>query len=174
VNVQPREMLLLVVTGSVALFGVSALLGRARFDEWRDLRATAQQVHADIAQNQALVAEREKWATEFDKVKALVPSFPRDRDMTVYWQGLVERVAERHELKIQKQQSGKERQIGDTYELPIEIRECEGKLDAFVHFLFDLQSQSVMVDTRYLRIKPKNKQLMSGRVYLYCAYARDA
>ena len=172
-KVHPREMLLLVVTASVALFGVSALLGRARFDEWRELRATARQVRADIAQNRALVAEREKWEAEFKNVEKLVPSFPRDRDMTVYWQGLVESVADRHELKIQKQQSGKERRIGDTYELPIEVRECEGKLDAFVHFLFDMQNQGAMVDTRYLRIKPKGKELMSGRIYLYCAYTRD-
>ncbi len=172
-KVNPREIVLLVATASVALFGVTSLLARARVDEWRELRAEEQRVRDGIAQNQALVAEQAKWEGEFNQVKDFVPSFPRDRDMTVYWQGMLETVAARHGLKIISKQSREERRIGDTYELPIEVRECEGSLDAFVHFLFDMQTQGAMVDVRYLRIKPKDKTLRTGRLYLYCAYTRE-
>ncbi len=172
-NVNPREIVLLVATASVALFGVTSLLARERLAEWRELSAEQQRVREAIAESRALVGERDAWQAKLDAVKEMVPGFPRDRDMTVHWMGLIEAVAGRHGLRIQKHQGGEERRIGDTYELPIEIRECEGSLEAFVRFLFDLQSQGAMVDVRYLRVKPKDKTLLTGRVNLFCAYTRE-
>ena len=63
--------------------------------------------------------------------------------------------------------------MGDVFELPIEVRDWEGSLEALVGFLFELQSQGAMLDIRHLVMKPNEKKVLRGRFVLYCAYTRE-
>ncbi len=172
-KITARETVLGLITISVALFGVTGLLARSKIDDWKAVRAQQIEVRSSIVRSQELVEQREKWDARMGELQGSMPRFPKGKRMDVYWSTEMERKASAHGLKILRHEVGGELQEGPIYELPIECRDWEGSLDALVHFLFDLQSEGAMLDIRYLRIKPKDKVLRTGRFSLYCAYMRD-
>jgi len=174
VKISARESFMALITGAVVLFGVTGMLGRTKLDEFKDIRQQQEDIRNSIERNRHLVEQRDKWTERMEKFKGMMPVFPKDKKMDVYWVSEMEKLAGTHSLKIIKQEVGSEHQEGPIYELPIECRDWEGTLDSLVHFLFDLQSKGAMLDIRYLRIKPKSKTIRKGRFSLYCAYMRDS
>ncbi len=173
-KVTARESILALATVSVALFGVTGLLARSKVEDWKMIRQQQAQARNSIEQSQTLVLQRDQWEQRMGGLKQMMRPFPRDKRMDVHWTSQMETRASAHGLKIVRHEVGNERQEGPIYELPIECRDWEGSLDALVHFLFDLQSEGAMLDIRYLRVKPKDKVLRTGRFSLYCAYMRES
>jgi len=169
-----REVVLAVVAFAAALFGVTALLARPRLDEWKELRARQRAVVQEIGADRSLLQESEKWAALLAEKSELLPQHPPDKEVDVYWLSVMDLLALKNGLSITKRQVGEEKKHGDIYELPIECKEWGGRLDALVHFLFELQSEGAMLDVRQLQIRPTDKGLLRGRFTLYCAYTRGA
>ena len=172
-KLSPREGVLLLVTASVILFGGSVFLVRPRLDAWRESRRQQAELSREIAGDKALVAEREKWDAEFDGLREKLTRHAADKKMEIYWLSMMDAVAVRHGLTISRRQAGEEQRNGEVYELPIEVNEWEGTLDALVHFLFDLQEQGGMLDVRQLFVKPKGQDSLRGRFVLLCAYTKE-
>ena len=171
-KVTARELILLVITLGVALFGVTALLSRAKIDEWKAVRREQAEVRDEIAEDQRLLTTRDQWAEKFESLKTFLPQFPAEQKMDVHWLALMDQLAAQHGVRITKRQVGEEKPMGDVVELPIEVRDWEGSLDAITHFLFDLQAQGAMLDVRQILMKPNEQKVLRGRFLLYCAYTR--
>jgi len=171
-TITPRESML-ALTAPI-LFGGSALVARGRLDRWREIKAEQARLRGEIEADRALVAEREKWETEFAALSRMLPSFPADRKMDVHWLSVMDAAASRHGVSITRRRVGEEKQEGDVYELPIEVEHegWQGSLEALVRFLFELQSEGAMLDIRQLRVTPRSDGQLSGRFTLYCAYRR--
>lgn len=172
-TINRREMVLMAVTGLAALFGFSSMAVRPGLEEWRQLRIERDRIEASIAENRELVADEALWSDRLEGVRHRMPTVAPDARMDVHWLGFVERLAARHGLRILRLQAGRERVSGDIYELPIEINDSEGTLEAFVHFLFELEGEGAMIDVRYLRLRPKDDTIRTGRISLLCAYTRE-
>jgi len=172
-TVNRRELTLMAITGAAALFGLSSLAARSRIEEWQQLRIERERLESVIEQSRRLVADEDSWMERLEAVRHRMPSFPGDARMDVHWLGVVERLAARHGLRITRLQAGRERVSGDIYELPIEISDSEGTLEAFIHFLFELEGEGAMIDVRYLRLRPKDDTIRTGRISLLCAYTRE-
>lgn len=172
-KISPRETMLAVATLSVALFVGTGLLASSKLDEFKTMRQEQQQLRMSIERNKRLVENADEWTARMGELQGMMPRFPQSKRMDVHWSTEMEKKAATHNLKIIRHEMGAERQEGPIYELPIECRDWEGSLDSLVHFLFDLQSEGAMLDIRYLRIKPKDKIVRSGRFSLYCAYMRE-
>ncbi|MBN1557519.1 MAG: hypothetical protein JW951_05165, partial [Lentisphaerae bacterium] len=168
-----REGILLLATLSVALFGGSALLVRGRLDAWGEQQRRQAELRAEIAEDKALVEERERWEAEFADLRGLLTRHAPDKKMDIYWLSLMDATAARHGIEINRRQAGEEARNGEVYELPIEVKEWAGTLEALVHFLFDLQEQGGMLDIRELYIKPRADGELRGRFVLQCAYTRE-
>jgi len=82
-------------------------------------------------------------------------------------------VATRNGFTIARRQTGKEAEVGDVYELPIDCKDWEGSLESLVKFLYDLNREGAMLDVRQLYVRPSNKPgYLKGTFTLYCAYMR--
>ena len=176
-KMSPRETVLVLATGAVALFGGSALLGRSKIDEWKDLNRQQAAVRSQIEQDKKMLVERPRWQKEFQKLRGMLPQYPLDKKMDVHWLSVMDELAKKHGINITQRQVGEEKRVGDIYELPIECKDWDGQLDAMVHFLFDLQAEGAMLDVRQMMVKPKEPRTddsLRGRVTLYCAYTRAA
>ncbi|MCE9615327.1 MAG: hypothetical protein K8T26_13735 [Lentisphaerae bacterium] len=171
-KISARELLLLLLTVGMALFGITAILARPRFEQWKTLRRDQEALQAEIAEDQRLLASRATWEREFESLKSYLPQYPIEKKMDVHWLSVMDNLASKHGVRVTKRQVGDEARLGDIYELPIEVREWEGSLDAIVHFLFDLQSQGAMLDVRQLLMKPNEQKELRGRFVLYCAFTR--
>jgi hypothetical protein len=167
-----RETIMAVVTCTVVLFGVTAIMAKSRIDEWKDLLSKQADIEMQIDRNQRLIDSKGVWQKKLSELQKALPEYPVDKKMDVYWMSIMDEVASRHGVKILKRQVGEEKVVGDVYELPIEVKEWEGSLNAIVHFLFDLQSQGAMLDIRQLQMKPKSGEILRGYFSLYCAYSK--
>ena len=171
-KISPRELVLLVATTSVALFGGTAILARPQIEAWKDAVEKQGKVRGEIEKSSRLIQSRELWAKKFETLGKLIPQFPADKPMEVHWLTLMDEIAARHGLNISSRKAGEQKKVGDVYELPIEVKEWDGSLDAITHFMFDLQAAGAMLDLRQLYIKPKEDRSLRGRFTLYCAYTR--
>lgn len=168
-----RESVLVVATLAALLLGASMMLAKPKVVEWGEIRTRQAALRAEIARDKALVAEREEWASRFEEVSGMLSRHPATQKMDIYWMSIMDRLAAKHGVTISKRQVGEEKQAGEVYELPIEVKEWEGSLDALVHFLFDLQNEGAMLDVRQLLVKPKAGGILRGRFVLFCAYTRE-
>ncbi len=173
-KMSPREMVLLMATLAVALFGITALLARPRFDEWKALRLAQHELREELAQDRRLLESRARWEDEFEALRSYLPQYPVDQKMDIHWMSIMDQLAAKHRVRINTRQAREERQVGDVYELPIEVRDWEAPLDSLVRFLFELQSQGAMLDLRQLTMKPNEQKVLRGRFLLYCAFTRAA
>lgn len=171
----PQEKRLTVALVIVLLVAITGFSARGRLEAWRAARKQLEAVRADLARRRALTAAGDQWKQRFDDLSDLMPVFEPGRKLDTYWLSVMDRIAAAHELRIIRRQAGKEERIGDVYEMPIECREWEGSLGALVGFLYDLQSEGIMLDMRYLYMRPRqsgNPDTLRGRFELYCAYMR--
>jgi len=171
-KISSRETVLFLATAGIGLFGVTALLARPRFEEWKDLHVTQRQVIDSIERSNRLIAGRAAVEAEYDSLTGKFPPVDKKAESKVHWLTTVEEIASKRGLKLLAHKIGKESDLGDICELTIDCSKWEGTIDALVHFLFDLQQKDAMVDVQYLRIKPKDKALRTGRFILSCAYMR--
>jgi hypothetical protein len=174
VKISSRELILMLLTGGAALFGGTAILGRSRFELIKKLSEDQFKVRQEIDRSDRMIQSREHWTKLFEELGRKLPQFPSDKNMSVHWLTLMDEVASRHDVKISKRQVGEEKKFGDVYELPIEIKEWEGKQESVFRFMIDLQKEGVMLDLRQLYIKRKDDRSLTGRFTLYCAYMRMA
>jgi len=175
-KVSRREVVLAVMTFGVGLFGGTAIMVRAKLDEWLDLRQEQRKILEQIEEDRTVLAEHERWSREFADLSRMLTEFPADKKMDVYWLSVMDELAKKHGVTISQRQAGEEKRIGDVYELPVECLRWEAPLEALVHFLFDLQSEGAMLEIREMLITPKEPRtdnLLRGRFTLYCAYTRE-
>ncbi|MGQ9661030.1 MAG: hypothetical protein ACUVWX_01675 [Kiritimatiellia bacterium] len=171
-KLSPRELILLVVTAIVTLFGGTYFVVRGRLDEWKEISRSIEELQRQIELQQRLVETRGKWEAELKRLGRSLPVFPPDQKMDVHWLSLMDEIASAHHVIIAKRQAGEEKKVGDLYELPIECSEWEGTLEALVGFLYDLEEKGGMLDVRQLFIKPKGQGVLRGRFSLVCAYTK--
>jgi len=175
-KIHAREAVLMMSTASVALFAGTVLLARPKLDAWGDVRRKQAEARDLIEREQKLLAGEAAWQKQYAELRAMIPLYPAEKKMDVYWSSIMDELARKHGVNIVKRRPLGEEKVGDMYELPIVCSDWEGSLDAIVHFLFDLQSQGAMLDIRQLLIKPKDQKsggMLRGSFTLYCAYMRE-
>jgi hypothetical protein len=172
-KISPREMIMAFATVTLVVFGVSYFVLQPKIGAWKKLVEEETNLKQSIGGYKQMIAQKDYVTARLKKVSALLPVYPEDKEMDVYWMSVMDSIAKKNNLVITKRQSGKETKTGSIYELPIECREWAGDLDSLVYFLFDLQKEGGMMDVRQLSIKPKTKSNLKGRFLLYCAYTRE-
>ncbi len=173
-KLSPRESILALATCTVVIFGVSFIVAHSKFGRWKELNGQQNDIATRMDEQNKLIEQKVKWQAEFSEFEKLLPKYQADSKVDVQWLSVMDRLASRHGVGIGRRQAGIEKKVGDVYELPIDCFECEGKEDAMIHFLFDLQAQGAMLDMRYLNLKTKAGGLLRAQVFtLYCAYLRE-
>lgn len=173
IKVSPREMVMVFVTVTVVLFGATYFLLQPKIMVWKEYVKQERDLKQTISSYRQVIAQKDIVSERLRNVSALLPSYPADKEMDVYWMSVMDSIANKNNLVINKRQAGEETQTGSIYELPIECRDWSGTLEALVHFLFELQKEGGMMDVRQLTVKPKSKADLKGRFLLYCAYTRE-
>jgi len=174
-TVTNREKVIMAITGMVILYGILGLSAKTQLAKWNSAREVYRQTLQTMTMERLLITQRAVWDSRYAKVQDLMPVFPADKPVDTYWLALMDKAATKNGLNIDKRQVDAEKQVGDVYEIAIECKDWEGSLDALVHFLYDIESEGVMMDIRqmYVRPHPTNRALLRGTFTLYCAYMRD-
>lgn len=172
-KVSTREMMLLWVTGMVALFGVTYMLAVPRIKEWKDLADRQQKALRGIEVTERLIAQKPQWQKKLADFRKRLPQYPPDKDVTADLLIRIEKLASANGIQMPARDSEKEVLKGDMYELAVNCK-WEGKLDSLVHFLFDLQNEDAILDASQLTVAPNEKRVLRGSFTVYCSYSRTS
>ena len=169
-----REKNMLLIVGVLALYAIAALSYKKQAENWKIARRTYQTAVKKFQDENALIASRAEWRKKYEEMRSLMPVFPYEKDVDTHWLNVMDSVAQRNDLTISRRQTGREEEVGDVYELPIECKDWEGTLEALVKFLYDMNKEGAMLDVRQLYIRPSPRAgYLTGTFTLYCAYMRD-
>ena len=171
--VSSREKNMLLIIGVLALYAIAALSYKKQAENWKVARRTYQTAVKKFEDENALIASRAEWRKKYEEMRSLMPVFPYEKDVDTHWLNIMDSVAQRNDLTISRRQTGREEEVGDVYELPIECMDWEGTLESLVKFLYDMHKEGGMLDVRqlYIRTSPRAGYL-KGTFTLYCAYMR--
>lgn len=172
-TVTTREKSMLLIAVVLVLYAVAALSYKTQLANWKREERIYKTAQKKLADERALIAARADWAERYTQMSDLMPVFPYEQDVATYWLNLMERASNESGLMIARRQTGKESEVGDVFELPIECRDWEGTLESLVKFLYEVQRVGAMLDVRQLYVRPTNNPgYLKGTFTLYCAYMR--
>jgi len=166
--------LLVTVTLLALLFGSLGMTARKRLEVIRQKADYVAALTRTNAAERVLIELGPQWHERYNQVRDQMPVFEPGRQVDTYWLSRMDTLATQYGVQILRRQVGREELVGDVYEFSIECREWEGTLDAFVRFMFAMQTEGAMLDVRDLLIRPHPSaaNLMRGSFVLYCAYMR--
>lgn len=171
-----REKAVLAVLGMVLLYFLAAALWFvSQQDAWRKAARSYAQARKTYLDECRLISERQKWNQAYEDEKALMPMFEAGKVTDTTWQRKMEEIATKNHISISQRQVGKEEEVGDVYELPIEVKSWEGALESLVKFLHELENTDEgMFDVRTINMRPSSKRgYLKGSLTVTCAYMRE-
>ena len=172
-TITAKERNMLMITMVLVLYAAAFLFYRKQSENWKKHMRIYQGAREKYVSECALIAAKDEWDARYREMCTLMPVFPYDKDVDTHWLNVMDTVATGQKLSITRRQTGKEEEVGDVYELPIDCKNWEGTLESLVNFLYGLRQQGAMLDVRQLYIRPDSKKgYLKGTFALYCAYMR--
>lgn len=171
-KISPREMVLVWITGSIALMGLTFILCAPRIKEWKSFQDKQAVMNRKLEVTQNLVSQGPKWDARLAEIRKKLPLYAPDKDVTADLLIKIERIANAHGLNLPSRDLEKETLKGDMYELAANCK-WEGKLESLVRFLFDLQQEDAILDVSQLSVSPSEKKGLRGSFTVYCSYSRN-
>ncbi len=173
-----KDKAVLAIVGMTMLYAVGGFLWfKALADkasDWnRSQRKYAEAVKT-YQRERALIARKAYWNDAYEEEREKMPMFPEGENVGTHWLGRMDSIASENHISISSRQSGKEVEVGDVYELPVEVKSWEAGLEPLVNFLFALEhAEEAMFDIRAIDIRPSShKGFLKGQFTLTCAYMR--
>ena len=175
-NSSLKEKALMAVLGTVLLYGAAAAswFFYAQ-DAWKKSSRAYDKAKETYLKERKLISERGKWAAAYEDEKSNIPTFESGKATDTTWLGIMDKIALESKILITHRQPGKEVDAGEVLELPIEVRNWEGSLEALVRFMYELENTDQgMFDLKNLNFKPSSKKgYLRGSFTLTCAYMRE-
>jgi len=168
-----KEKNMLMITLVLVFYAVAALCYKGQKLKWENAKQKYRIDHETYLAERDLIRNKAEWDEKYKQMCALMPIFPYDKDVDTHWLNIMDTVASENDLGISRRQTGKEEEVGDVYELPVECKNWEGSLKSLVTFLYGLRKEGAMLDVRQLYIRPSTKPgFLKGTFRLNCAYMR--
>ncbi|MBR0196940.1 MAG: hypothetical protein IJQ34_02295 [Kiritimatiellae bacterium] len=171
-----KEKAVASVMGVILLYALAVILFFARQkQEWKKAAKQYDLACEKYRKEKKLIAEKAKWADAYEEEKARMPLFELGKNTDTTWLQKMDELAAKHHVSISQSQGGKEIEVGEVLELPIEVKNWEGALESLVRFLHELENTDEgMFDVRSISFKPSNKKgYLKGSFILTCAYMRE-
>ena len=125
-------------------------------------------------EERALIARKAYWNDEYEAERSKMPMFPEGETVGTHWLGRMDTLAAENHISISSRQSGKEEEVGDVFQLPVDVKGWEAALEPLVEFLFALEhAEEAMFDVKSIDMRPSShKGYLKGQFTLNCAYMR--
>ncbi|MDH3981362.1 MAG: type II secretion system protein M [Kiritimatiellaceae bacterium] len=173
-KISQREMVLGVVTLTAILAGATWYLVNQKIDIHKANKIQIEQLKQQARLDNRRIKMQDEWIAELNELQKDLRVFDTNlKNPSPELMKTINAVAQKYNLDINRNQPRGEKPTGDLFELSINCT-WEGKLEAMVDFLTDLQQQGVRYDVRSLNITPvgKNSGRLKGNMLINCAYMR--
>ncbi|MFC1467235.1 hypothetical protein ACFLQY_00880 [Verrucomicrobiota bacterium] len=167
-----REMILGGLTLSAVVIGLTFWIGESKLKSWKQLSSEKESLREQIEKRERIISRKSLFDKRLTELQQQIPQFESKRQITPELLKGIKSIADKHDLKLPRIQPGKEKQIGDLYELHITCS-WEGSLEAVTRVLFDLQSAGSRYDIAQMHVTPLSADKLKGSMEIACAYYRN-
>lgn len=171
-----RDKKLGMILAMVLLFGILGIWYPKAQRKWKASQTALQQTTQQHTREKIFIGMQPILMEQYSKLRDLMPVFPTGKSVDTYWLPIMDETARKNDVTIAQRAIGGEEEIGEVTELTLECRDWTGRLDALVHFLYDIETRKdAMMDIRQIYMKPNLKQpgTLQGSFTLNCAYMRE-
>ncbi|MDF7825562.1 type 4a pilus biogenesis protein PilO [Pontiellaceae bacterium B12227] len=173
-KISQREMILGVITLATVLGLVTYAIVNGKLDEHKAKKTEIESLRQQIRLDERRIKMQDEWIAELNELQKDLRVFDTKlKNPSPELMKTVNMIANKHQLDIKRNQPRGEKPTDDLYELGINCT-WEGKLEALVGFLAEIQQQGVRYDVRSLNVAPvgKNTNRLKGNMVINCAYTR--
>jgi len=173
-KITERELILGVATLACVVFGGTWYGIDGKVAQWKARKSEIGRLREQITMHEAAIRMQEEWTDELRELEKDLRVFDKNqRSVSPDLMKTVNAIADKHELKITKSNPQQEKPTGDLFELGISCT-WQGKIDAMVGFLTELQQQGVRYNVRTLNVRPvgQNYASLQGNMIIDCAFTR--
>jgi len=173
-----KDKAILAIGGMTLLYAASGFLWfKALTDkasDWNKSQRTYTESVKKYQRERALIAKRAFWEDSYEEEREKMPMFPEGEKVGEHWLERMDEIANKNHMAISTRAAGKEEEVGDVYELPVEVKSWEGALESLVNFLYALEhAEEAMFDIKAIDIRTSShKGYLKGQFTLTCAYMR--
>jgi hypothetical protein len=173
-NISRRETIIGVLTLFVILFGGTYWLGDTQIAEYRELSEEKVRLQREMQLNQKIIERQGSWTNRLAELQSQLPVYEPNISVDGIIQNHIGSIASKTGLNITDTRSDPEKQVGNLFELSIKC-DWQGRLEAVVHFLHQVNEQGLRYDIRDLSIRPdtKNPDILHGDMTIDCAFRRS-
>ncbi len=173
-KISQREMVLGAVTLSAVLIGITWYMVDSHTEQYKAKKIEITNLRAQVRLDERRITMQEEWMAELNELQKDLRVFDSNKkSVAPELMKTIKGISSRHGLDINRSQPYAEKPTDDLFELGINCT-WEGKLEAVVGFLTDLQQQGVRYDVRSLNVTPvgKNTGKLKGNMVINCAYTK--
>lgn len=173
-KISQREMILGVLTITALMGGLTYGIINGKIDAHKAKKTEIENLRQEIRLNERRIKMQDEWISELNELQKDLRVFDtKQKSVSPDLMKTVNTIAKKHAMNITRSQPRTEKPIDDLFELSINCT-WEGKLEALVGFLAEIQQQGVRYDVRTLNVTPvgKNTNRLKGNMVLHCAYTR--
>lgn len=177
-DAQLKNRAVAAIAGMVLLYFLGGALWFVQLNDkasaWNASQKQFKQAREKYLRERKLISEKSRWNDLYDEEREKMPMFPEGEDVNTHWLRQMDALAEKHHVFITTRSPGLEQEVGDVYELPIDVKNWEGGLEPLVRFLYGLEhAEEAMFDVRSIAMRPSShKGAVKGQFTLTCAYMR--
>jgi Tfp pilus assembly protein PilO len=173
-KITEREMILGIATLACVLLGGTWAGVNGKIAEWKAKKTEIVRLRQQILQHKNVISMQSSWAGDLQELEKDLRVFDTiQRSVSSDLMKTIKTISNTHDLEITKTSPQNEKPTDNLFEMGINCT-WQGKLDAVVDFLTDLQQQEVRYNIRSLTITPvgKNSGKLKGNMVIDCAYTR--
>ena len=173
-KISQREMILGVVTLATVLGLVTYAIVNDKIEAHKAKKIEIEGLHQQIRLDERRIKMQGEWIAELNDLQKDLRVFDtKQKSVSPELMKTVNTIAKKYDLDINRNQPRGEKPTDDLFELGINCT-WEGKLEALVGFLAEIQQQGVRYDIRSLNVTPvgKNTNRLKGNMVINCAYTR--
>ena len=173
-----KDKAILAIGGMAVFYAAAGFLWfKALTDkgsDWNKSQRTYAESVKKYQRERALIAKRTFWEDSYEEEREKMPMFPEGEKVGEHWLERMDEIANKNHMAISTRAAGKEEEVGDVYELPVEVKSWEGALESLVNFLYALEhAEEAMFDIKAIDIRTSShKGYLKGQFTLTCAYMR--
>jgi Tfp pilus assembly protein PilO len=173
VKISKRETILVLVTLTAVLFGLTYWLAGSRIETQKTIGEEKARLLRQIELHRRILAAQTNWNSRLTELQAQLPVYDSNISITAELLKEIKRTADQYQLDLVRTQPYREEQIGSLYELGVSCS-WRGELEALVRFLYELQTQGIRFDVRQINIQPDAGQegILKGSMIIDCAYRK--
>lgn len=173
-KISQREMFLGILTLTAALGGITWFAINSKIATHKANKVEITQLQQQIRIDKQRIQLQDEWMADLNALQKNLRVFDtKQRSVSPELMKTIKNISKKHGLEITRNQPYGEKPTDDLFELGINCT-WEGKLDALVGFLTELQQQGVRYDVRTLNITPGGRRTnrLKGNFVVNCAFTR--